>query len=165
MTVMRGRIPAALALAAAALLPVACGGGDPAGEEVTANPDAPEGIEVANGRLMLPPVSGNPAAIYFDITNNAAQDVMIRSVSVPDSGIAMLHQTTSWNQRTAMEEVFQQPVPAGETVSFEPGGLHVMVSDLGDTMTAGSTAEVTLTFVGGDKISFPAEIRAAGDAR
>ena len=37
--------------------------------------------------------------------------------------------------------------------------------DLADTVTAGSTAEVTLTFVGGDKLSFPAEVRAAGDER
>ena len=31
--------------------------------------------------------------------------------------------------------------------------------------TAGSKAEVTVTFVGGDKVSFPADVRAAGDER
>ena len=40
-----------------------------------------------------------------------------------------------------------------------------MAMDLADTVTAGGTAEVTATFLGGDKVSFPAEVRAAGDDR
>ncbi len=161
---MRGRVLAAALVAAIALSTAACSGSEEPAEQA-ANPDAPEGISVTNARLMLPPVSGNPAAIYFDIANNSDREVMIRAASVEGAGSAMLHTTATWNLQTDMQEVFQQPVPAGETVSFEPGGLHVMVSDLGETMTPGSTAEVTLTFVGGDKVSFPAEVRAAGDER
>jgi hypothetical protein len=40
-----------------------------------------------------------------------------------------------------------------------------MAMDLAETVAAGGEAEVTLTFVGGDKFSFPAEVRAAGDER
>jgi len=147
-----------------ALLPIACSGGQEA-QEQAANPDAPEGLTVSNARMMLAPVSGNPAAVYFDITNDSDRPVMIRSVSVEGAGTAALHQTATWNLQTDMQEVFQQPVPAGETVSFEPGGLHVMARDLSDPIVPGGTAEVTLTLVGGDKISFPAEVRAAGDER
>ena len=161
---MRGRVLAAAIAAAMALSTAACGGGEPAAEQA-GDPDAPEGITVSNARMMLPPVSGNPAAVYFDIANSSDQQVMIRAVSVQGAGMAVLHQTATWNLKTDMQEVFQQPVPAGETLSLAPGGLHVMASDLADTLTPGSTAEVTLTFVGGDKISFPAEVRAAGDER
>jgi len=152
-------------LAGLAMLPAGCGRGEEKAAEQTANPDAPEGITVTNGRLLLPPVSGNPAAIYFDITNNSGQDAMIRSVNVDGAGMAMLHTTVTSNRQTAMEEVSQQPLHTGETLSFEPGGLHVMAGGLADTITPGSTVEVTLTFVGGDKVSFPAEVRAPGDAR
>jgi copper(I)-binding protein len=38
-----------------------------------------------------------------------------------------------------------------------------MVMGLGEDVTAGGTVEVTLTFVGGDKASFPAEVKPAGD--
>jgi copper(I)-binding protein len=155
---------AAAALAGMALLPAACGS-EQAAQEQSPNPDAPEGITVSDARLMLAPVSGNPAALYFEIANNSGREVMIRSASVEGAGMAMLHQTATWNLKTDMQEVFQQPVPAGETVSFEPGGLHVMVSDLAETITPRSSAEVTLTFVGGDKVSFPAEVRPAGDER
>ena len=161
---VRGRVLASAALLAMALLPAACGG-EQAAEEQPANPDAPEGIAVSNARLMLAPVAGNPAAVYFDIANTSGREVMIRSASVQGAGTAMIHQTATWNLKTDMQEVFQQPVPSGETVSFAPGGLHIMASDLADTVAPGSTAEVTLTFVGGDKVSFPAEVRAAGDER
>ncbi len=53
----------------------------------------------------------------------------------------------------------------GDTVKFAPGGKHVMAMELDDTLAAGETTEVTLTFLGGDKLTFPATILAAGDAR
>jgi len=53
----------------------------------------------------------------------------------------------------------------GKTAKFEPGGNHVMAMGLDEALKAGDTTEVTLTFVGGDKVSFPATVLAAGDAR
>lgn len=155
--------PAAM-LALAAFGPAACSGGEQEAA-APADPDAPAGISVTDGRMLLPPVSGNPAAVYFDIANTGDKDMMIRAADVQGAGMAMLHETSTWNNQTDMQEVFQQPVPAGETVKFEPGGLHVMASDLDPSLVAGGTTEVTLTFVGGDKVSFPVEIHAAGDER
>lgn len=150
----------ALALAVAAALVSACSEA-PQQTETAAAPDAPEGIAVANGRLMLPAVSGNPAAVYFDVSNDGESNRMIRAVSVQGTGDSMLHVTND----AGMQEVLQVSVPAGETVKFEPGGTHVMAMDVADTLVAGGQTEVTLTFVGGDKVSFPAEVRAAGDER
>jgi len=134
-------------------------------EQATAAPDAPEGISITNARLMLPAVKGNPGAVYFDVKNDSAKNMMIRATSVAGAGSAMLHQMGTWNNQPSMDEIFQIDVPANGELKFEPAGLHVMVNDIADTVTAGSTAEVTLTFVGGDKISFPADVRAAGDER
>jgi copper(I)-binding protein len=39
-----------------------------------------------------------------------------------------------------------------------------MAMDLSDDLKAGATTEVTLTFADGDKVSFPAEVRAPGEA-
>lgn len=153
---------ASLALALAVMGPVACG---PAQEQAPAAPEGPEGISVTDGRLMLPPVAGNPAAVYFNVENTGSENRMIRAASVQGAQNAILHQMGTWNNQPSMDEIFQIGVPAGETLRFEPGGLHVMAEGLVDTVVAGGTAEVTLTFVGGDKISFPAEVRAAGDER
>ncbi|BBC73108.1 conserved hypothetical protein [Altererythrobacter sp. B11] len=154
----------ALALALAALGPTGCSGG---ADETTApsDPAAPEGISVTDGRMSLPPVAGNPAAVYFTITNAGTKDMFIRSAFVDGAGTATLHMMATWDRKADMQEITQQPVRAGETVKFAPGGLHVMVSDLDPSLVAGGTTEVTLTFAGGDKVSFPVEILAAGDAR
>ena len=151
---------AVLALSTVAL--AACGE-EPAPAD--AAPGAPEGVTVSNGRLMLPAVAGNPGAVYFDMANAGTKDLMIRAAAVEGAGSTVLHQMGTWNRQPSMDEVFTVPLKAGETVKFEPGGLHVMANDLADTVTAGSQAEVTVTFVGGDKVSFPADVRAAGDER
>ena len=158
---MSRRFLSAAALAFAALGPIACS----EAPEQSAAPDAPEGIAVTNGRLMLPAVSGNPGAVYFDIANTADRDRMIRAVSVQGAGSAVLHQMGTWNNQPSMDEIFQIALPAGETLKFEPNGLHAMANDLADTVVAGSETEVTVTFVGGDKVSFPADVRAAGEER
>lgn len=159
---MKAGILAAAALAFATIGLVSCGE-EPAPADTA--PDVPEGVTVANARLMLPAVSGNPAAVYFDITNAGTEDRMIRAASVQGASGATLHQMGTWNNQPSMDEVFTVPVKAGETVKFEPGGFHVMANDLADTVVAGGQTDVTVTFVGGDKISFPAEVRAAGDER
>jgi copper(I)-binding protein len=155
---MTKNIWAALALAAAALGPAACG---EAPDEAEAAPEAPEGIAVENARLMLPAVAGNPGAAYFDVVNSGDRDRMIRAASVAGAGTTQMHVTNEGG----MQEILQVMAKAGETTKFEPGGTHVMAIDLADTVVAGGDAEVTVIFVGGDKVSFPAEVRAAGDER
>ena len=128
---------------------------------VEAESAGPAGVAVTNARLMLPAVAGNPGAVYFDIANSGERDRMIRAASVDGAGNTMMHVT----EPTGMQETLQVMVKAGETVKFEPGGLHVMAMELADTVAAGGQADVTVTFVGGDKITFPAEVRAAGEER
>lgn len=121
-------------------------------------PKAPAGISASNARLLLPAVKGNPGAVYFDVTNAGEKNMVIRAVSVAGAASAMMHTPD-------MQEEAQVPVAPGQTVKFEPGGQHVMAMNLADSVAAGSTADVTVTFVGGATVSFPAEVRAAGDDR
>lgn len=146
-------IAAALGLAVAGLA-----GCSEAPDPAEAAPEGPEGISVTGARLMLPAVAGNPGAVYFEVRNDSEKNRMLRAASVAGAGSAMMHSSD-------MQELLQIAVGPGESVKFEPGGQHVMAMELADTVTAGGTAEVTLTFVGGDKFSFPAEVRAAGDER
>ncbi|MBO9519509.1 MAG: copper chaperone PCu(A)C [Porphyrobacter sp.] len=155
---MKRRVWAALALAVLAVGPAGCGEQP---TEAEAKPVGPAGISAANGRIMLSAVSGNPAAAYFDVTNGGDHDWMIRATSVEGAKGSTMHVTDGGS----MQETLQVMVKGGETVKFEPGGLHVMVDGLPDTAKAGTKTDVTLTFVGGDKVTFPAEIRAAGDDR
>ena len=60
-----------------------------------------------------------------------------------------------------VKEVALEP---GKTLSFAPGGYHVMLFDLDPALKAGGTTEVTLTLDNGDKISAKATIRSVGGA-
>ena len=154
-------------LASVAALGLAMGtaacGGDAEAPVADAEPEAPEGISVSNGWMALPAVAGNPAAVYFEIENAGERNRMIRAANVAGAQSAVLHQMGTWNLEPSMDELMQLDVPAGETLVFEPGSYHVMAMDVDETLEVGGETEVTLTFVGGDKVSFPVDIRAAGD--
>lgn len=155
------KILGALAPVALSLGLVACNSEPEA--PVEAAPDAPQGISVTGGRLNLPAVAGNPAAVYFTITNDGSEAQMLRAAAVQGAGSAMFHQTAEWNHQVDMQEVSQVNIPAGGSVVFEPGGMHVMAMELDPSIAVGSEVEVTLTFVRGDKVSFPARVLAPGD--
>lgn len=156
---MKRSVWSAIALGIAALGPTACG---EAPEAAETGPKAPDGIAVTNARLMLPAVKGNPGAVYFDVANTGTEGRVIRAVSVAGAGSTMLHTTVEGG---GMQEATQVLVSPGETVKLEPGGKHAMAMDLADTVAAGSKADVTVTFVGGAKVTVPADVHAAGDDR
>jgi copper(I)-binding protein len=144
----------ALALAVAALGPGGCGAASDPGADAEAA--ALAAVTVSNAKLMLPAVAGNPGAVYFDVANGSDRNMVVRAVSVAGARSAMMHTAD-------MQEMTQVVVPPGETVKFEDGKQHVMAMNLADTVKAGGTAEVTVTFVGGDEAKAMAEVHAAGD--
>lgn len=137
----------------------------PAAPPSASAPDAPAGLSVSNGRLVLPAVKGNPGAVYFDIANHGDADTSIAGVSVDGAKSAMLHTTVQSGGMSSMTAMASIPVPKGQTVRFAPGGNHVMAMDLDSSLMSGGKTDVTLTFATGDKISFPAAIEAPGAAR
>lgn len=156
----------ALALAAAL---GACSGKSPetaqtaaAGANTAAAPETKPGLSLGEGRLVLPAVSGNPAAAYFTLTNNSPKAVTVAAVDVAGSMMAMLHETKQEGGHSTMADLAPPVLKPGETVAFAPGGKHVMIHDVPAEWKPGGTAELTLTFADGDKLSAPLAIKAAG---
>ena len=58
---------------------------EPATEKSAASaaaaPEAKPGIELSEGRLVLPAVAGNPGAAYFQINNSAGASTVIAAIS------------------------------------------------------------------------------------
>lgn len=156
-------ILAAAALIAGTVTLTACS--DNAQQTAPAEEANPTGLTISNARLMLPPVSGNPAAIYFDLKNEGTRPVAVRRADVADAKSASMHDMMEYNREMTMADMGPLTVPVGETVKFEPGGKHVMAFELSPELTAGSTTELTLTVAGGDKVSFPIPVQAAGAER
>ena len=126
--------------------------------EAAAAPDAKPGLSLSAGKLVLPAVKGNPGAAYFVLQNGNDKAASLVAVSIDGAGKTEMHETKGGT----MVPVVTVEAKAGETVRFEPGGRHVMAFDLADSVKAGGTAEATLTFADGDKLSAPLTVEAAG---
>lgn len=75
-----------------------------------------------------------------------------------------MHETVTTNGISSMKPVKDVAIEAGKSVSFKPGGLHVMLFDVSDTLKQGGTTELTITLDNGDKATVPARIETLGSA-
>lgn len=148
--------PLFLAVSLAALS--ACGQQAAKDETSQVAPEAKPGLALSGGELVLPAVKGNPAGGYFTLVNNGDKAVTLAAVNVTGTARAEMHETTG----QSMTPLATLEIKPGETVRFERGGKHVMAFDLDPALTAGGTAELTLTFADGDKLSAPLKLQAPG---
>lgn len=102
-------------------------------------------IAGAFARATLPnaPVAGG----FLTVTNNGTADDTLVSASAPIAGMTQVHEMAMDGDVMRMRELPDGlPIPAGETVTLEPGGYHLMFMDLTGPLTEGETVPVTLTF-------------------
>lgn len=154
---------AAFALSVSSLTLAACGS-EPEQVAETA-PEGIPGLTIENPRLVLAPVAGNPAAVYFDLSYEGDRGLSLRRVDVSGAESSAMHNYGEHAGKMQMAEAMPIALTKGTKVAFEPGGYHVMAFNLSDEVQPGGNVEVTLTVSGGDKYSFEAPVRAAGDER
>lgn len=164
-TLARLAIPAALAatIGLAACQQEAAPSPEATAETLVAQapgPDAKPGMSATAGRLVLPVVEGRPAAAYFTVRNDGERIAKLVSVHVQGAAKAEMHKTEGGSM-SAVDEIAIKP---GESVEFAPGGYHVMAFDPTDLLTPGGTAELTMTFSDGDKLSMPLAVETMGDS-
>ncbi|MEM7778917.1 MAG: copper chaperone PCu(A)C [Pseudomonadota bacterium] len=153
---------AALILSASMVL---SGCGDDPAPVATSVEGVIEGITVENARVVLAPVEGNPAALYFDFIYEGERRFSLDRFSVAQAESAVMHAFSEYGGQMTMMEAVPVAVRSGEKVEFKPGDLHVMVMGPSPELTPGSTTEVTMKVSGGDTHVFEAEVRAAGEER
>lgn len=87
------------------------------------------------------------SAAYFTVTNHGTDDDRLLAVSCPCAAKAELHQTTMKDGVMHMEAIDGGlALPAGQSVSFEPGAMHVMLMGVTNALTEGQTISLTLSF-------------------
>lgn len=151
-----------LTAVALSLALAACSQSDEAAKPADENPT---GLVVTNARLLLPPVAGNPAAVYFDLKNDGKRAIAVRRADIADAKTTSMHDMMEYNREMTMADMGPLTVPQGQTIKFEPGGKHVMAFDLSPELKAGGKTELTLTIAGGDKASFEVPVEAANAER
>ena len=107
-----------------------------------------EPVEIDNPRVRLVP-GGVPMAGFFSIANHTDSPIRLVSVATDAFGHAMIHRTVVTGDSAGMEHQARGVlVGAGETVSFEPGGLHLMLMRARRELQVGDAVEIILRFEG-----------------
>jgi hypothetical protein len=118
-------------------------------------------------------------AVYFRITADEADRLLAASVPASVAAAAEVHEVVMADgsddgdggmdmdddsddgadpQMSMQELVDGLALPAGETVSFEPGGYHVMLLDLAAPLAAGDEIDLTLDLETADDITLTVEV-------
>ena len=137
------RAPSPLVLAALVVV-AGCGGGTP---QLTVSP-----------AQAAEPVSG-ASQIVLEITNDGDGDDALIAAETDAAVSVEIHLTeVDDDGRATMLEQDEAELPAGETVRFRPGGLHLMMIAPDDDVQVGGTFPVTLEFERSDPITVDAEV-------
>lgn len=104
-------------------------------------------LEISAGfsRATLP--NAPVGAGYLTITNNGTADDALVSAKSPVAGMTQIHEMKMEGdvmKMTALPDGLV--IPAGQSVTLAPGGLHIMFMDLKEPLVEGAMVPVTLTF-------------------
>ena len=107
-----------------------------------------------------PAAAGGNGAGFFTITNKGAKPDTLVSVTSAAAGRVEMHQTSMANGVMSMQQIQGGiPLPPGQSVSFEPGGKHLMVLGLKAALRSGGKLPLTLKLASGQQIAIQAQVR------
>ncbi len=145
---MRWRPVASLAAVAALALGVTACGGDDA-NEAGAPAAATPGIDVVSVWACPTPAGTTVGAVYLTLRADADDELVGVAVDPTVAAGAAVHETmatASDDEMMTMAPVSAVALPAGHDVVFEPGGYHIMLTDLAAPLAEGATFPLELRF-------------------
>ena len=87
---------------------------------------------------------------YASIENVSKDVITITGVSAEVAGHTSLHETRIERDRSTMRPVAQLSIKAGERVSLQPGGLHIMLMKLSEPLSDGQSIDICLELENND---------------
>lgn len=130
-----------------------------------------DGLTIADPWARTSPEDTTYGAVYLSLTSADGDALVGASVPADIAGTVEIHETvvaddassdttmamggessdTTETTMAGMGQMTMRPIdslelPAGETVTLEPGGYHIMLIDLVAPLETGQEIEVTLTF-------------------
>jgi copper(I)-binding protein len=118
-------------------------------------------IDVSEARVGAP--TGPNAALYFVAANESGEPDVLIGASTDVGGTVEIHETTHGEGGTmGMRPLASLDLPAGETLTLEPGGLHVMLIDV-TPLAEGERISVTLHWQMAGDLEVEAEVVSPAD--
>lgn len=101
------------------------------------------------------PITLESGAAYVEITNRGAEADTLVDAASPLAAMAMFH-------GGSMAMLASVVIPAGGTVTFAPGGAHIMLTAFTSMPKAGDSLALTLTFARAGSVTLHLPVRRYG---
>ena len=120
----------------------------PAAPSVVSAPSAPHraNVAVADGWASATPKGAKVAAGFFTARNAGNADDRLIAASSPRAGHVDFHEMSMKGMTMKMRPLKDVDVPAGGSIEFKQGGMHLMFTDIKGAFVEGDTIPVKLTF-------------------
>ena len=107
----------------------------------------------------VPPGQPN-SAVFMTLVNSSKENRALVAAETPSAGVVELHTHINEGGMMKMRKVDKIEIPAGQTVTLKPGGLHVMLIGLKEPLEPGKEVHMNLIFDKGGKEHIMAPVRA-----
>lgn len=108
--------------------------------------------------------AGRTGAAYLSVANKGRTPDRLLSARTTEATATELHATVRDGEVMKMRPAGIVDLPAGQTVRFEPGGLHVMLIGLVRPLKEGDRISLTLVFEKAGAIEVVVNVEKAGSA-
>ena len=121
---------------------------------------AADRVVITNAWLRALPAN-LPAGGYFTLHNGTARALTLIGANSPACGVLMLHKSEEMSGVSSMSDVPSIKVPPGGTLTFAPGGYHLMCTGPSALLRQSAMVPVTLDFADGSKLDASFLVRSA----
>ena len=122
-------------------------------------------LTIERPQLRETPAGAPVAGGYLLVTNAGEEDDRLAAAATPQAGEVQIHEMSMDGEVMRMREVEGGlAIPAGGSLSLEPGGYHLMLMRP-EALTAGETHDVTLTFERAGDVTLPFTVETLGTIR
>lgn len=115
-------------------------------------------VRIANARVTEAPPVVEMNAGYFDFDNGTSSPVTLVRVSSPDFSRIELHRSIIKDGVARMIPTGPVTVAANSSMSFRPGGYHLMMFQAVRALHAGDSVLLTFHFTDGADIKVTAKV-------
>lgn len=105
-----------------------------------------DGLRIADAYVRSSGSAAQAAAAFMTLHNAGAAADRLIAASSSVAGTVELHTVVKDGDVMRMRAVPAIDLPAGQAVTLQPGGLHVMLMDLRRPLAPGESVEITLVF-------------------
>lgn len=120
---------------------------------------AAEAIQVVGAYARATPPGQPNGAVFMEVNNGTDADHALAGAESPAAEAVELHGHRMEGGMMRMRREQRIDLPAGETVAFAPGGLHLMLIGLSRQLEPGQHVELTLIFEDGSRVQVEAPVR------